>query len=464
MQRVLVLELNELCPPLLDRFIAAGELPAFRALRESSSVFVTEAEEPQDHLNPWIQWVTAHTGVGFDEHRVFKLGEGAALRHATVADAVSAAGGTVWLCGPMNVVPTAPVRGRWLPDPWNPDDTVVDPELAGFAGFVRANVQEHTNAAHRMSLGDHVRFLGFMVRHGLRPATLGATIRQVVGERTKGGSRWRRAALLDRFQWDLFRWVYRRDQPTFATYFSNTTAHYQHTYWRYMEPDAFTLKPEPADVERLGGAILFGYQEMDRIVAEAMALVASTDTALVLCTALSQQPYTLRDDEGGSQFHRPYDIAALVDELGIGGVAKVAPVMAAQFHLYFGAEAAAVAAHDALRDATLAGDAAFDVRRVGTDVFCGCRWTKEVPPGSVLHVPATGASVAFHDRFYRAETAKSGYHHPQGALWVRTPDGVGGEAPDPVPLRAVAPTLLRLLGLTAPETMQTEPLSLVAPV
>ena len=73
---VLVLELNELCTPLLDRFMAEGLLPNVARLRAESARFTTDAEETGDRLQPWVQWVTAHTGVGLAEHGAFKLGEG----------------------------------------------------------------------------------------------------------------------------------------------------------------------------------------------------------------------------------------------------------------------------------------------------------------------------------------------------------------------------------------------------
>ena len=456
---VLLLELNELCPPLLERFIEAGDLPAFARLRAESVVCTTDAGEPQEHLNPWIQWVTAHTGVGFADHHVFKLGEGASLTHPTVADVVSAAGHPVWLCGPMNVVPTTVIRGRWLPDPWNPDPDSVDPELRPFADFVRANVQEHTNAAHRLGSRELLRFLHFMVRHGLSASTVGAAAAQLAGERVGRRQPWRRAALLDRFQWDLFEHEHRRLHPRFATYFSNTTAHYQHIYWRYMEPDAFTLQPSPDEVEQLGGAVRFGYQQMDRIVDRALALAGAT-TTLVLCTALSQQPYLLGDEQGGNRFYRPRDIASFVTRLGIGPVDRVAPVMAAQFHLLFADEPGARAAAATLESATVAGVPAFDVRRVGSDVFTGFAVTEDLPGDAEVEVPSTGVRLPVAEWLYRAETPKSGYHHPEGAFWVRRPGGQPGDG-GTIPLRAVASTLVRLAGVEPPASMSPPVAALV---
>jgi hypothetical protein len=454
MPSMIVLELNELCPPLLDRFIAAGDLPNLARLRTESMVCVTDAGEPQGRLNPWIQWVTAHTGVGFDEHGVFKLGEGANLTIPTIADAVGDAGGSVWLCGPMNVVPTKPVHGRWLPDPWNPDDSLVPADMAPFAGFVRANVQEHSNAAHRLSPRAYISFLTFMARHGLSFATVRATAAQLVGERVGRRARWRRAALLDRFQWDVFRHVLRGERPTLATYFSNTVAHNQHLFWRYMDPEPFELKPTDAERATYGDAIRSAYREADRLVGDALVL-AGAETTLVLCTALSQQPYLLKEAEGGKRFYRPHDIADFVRQLGVVGVDRVAPVMSEQFHLFFRDEPAASVAEVALRDATVGDDPAFTVRRVGTDLLTGFSPGHDLPADAVIDVPATGARVPVHAALYRSETAKSGYHHPEGALWIRSRGLPATVVDESVPLLAVAPTLLTLLGVAVPSTMTT---------
>src|SRR5207245_1673861 len=99
---------------------------------------------------------------------------------------------------------------------------------------------------------------------------------------------WERAAVLDRLQWDLFEWGWRHHRPDFATFFSNSTAHFQHLYWRYLEPEEFALEGTQEDQARYGDAILAGYQHMDGLVAKAVDL-ADDDTTIVLCTAISQQ-------------------------------------------------------------------------------------------------------------------------------------------------------------------------------
>ena len=74
MSKVLLLEFNEICPPLLKRWMEQGKLPNFSALHYSSQVFtsIADVSEP-DCLEPWIQWYSIHTGLPYDEHRVFCL-------------------------------------------------------------------------------------------------------------------------------------------------------------------------------------------------------------------------------------------------------------------------------------------------------------------------------------------------------------------------------------------------------
>ncbi|MGH9084970.1 MAG: hypothetical protein ACRDYW_05920 [Acidimicrobiales bacterium] len=456
---VVVLELNELCPPLVERFIDEGVLPGFARLRRESHQFVTDAEEGPGRLNPWVQWVTLHTGVPLDEHGALRLGDGTRVTQPTVGELASEGGARVWLCSPMNVVPHGPVRGAYLPDPWI-DAEPQPASLRPFHRFVRASVQEHSNPSARLSPAQVAAFLWFLLRHGLRPATVVATARQLASER-RGGPRWKRVALLDRFQWDVFRRVLRRERPDLATFFSNSTAHLQHHYWRYLEPEQFDPRPSPEELERFGGAVRYGYEQMDRMVGEALDLVGSTGT-LVLCTALSQQAYRKGEVAGKGAFHRPHDLEAFAVQFGLDGVTSIAPVMAEQFHLLF-AEAALAERAMARLETVQAEDApVFALRRDGDDLFVGCARFGDVDPATPLVGPA-GIPATFGDAFYRSETGQSGMHHPDGLLWIRPPGGAGSTVgpTQRVSLLDVAPTLLSLVGVAPAPHMHGRPL--VAP-
>jgi hypothetical protein len=416
---------------LMARFIVAGKLPGFQQLREGSSTFITEAGEDGERLNPWVQWVTVHTGATAQEHGIAQLGEAHQLQLPTIADVVSAAGGSVWLCGSMNVQPIGPVSGYLLPDPWSVAATPQPAELAPYFRFVSANVQEHTNDAIPLSRRETVAFARFLATHGLSAATTMATVAQLAGERIGRAARWQRAELLDRFQWDVFRSLHRRIRPTFSTFFSNSTAHFQHLHW-----DEIDHAPNAS-------AVLHGYQQMDRLVRKALVL-AGHDTTVVLCTGLSQTAN--RDaDRSREGFYRPKDLGVLADVLHLEGVESTSPVMAEQSHMFFVDTDAARRGAAVLEGVTSGGDEAFTVRRQGHDVFVGCRFFTPRELDEPLD-----------QLLYWTDAPREGAHHPDGILWIR--DGSAGRADTRVPLTSVAPTILTLLGLEPAASMRAEPL------
>ena len=115
---MILLEFNELSPSLMETFIEQGYLPNFKRLRDQSQVFTTDAEEVAPNLDPWIQWVTVHSGLSFDQHGIHHLGDGHKLAVKSLWDMIAARGKTVWVCGSMNIKYDKPLRGAVVPDPW----------------------------------------------------------------------------------------------------------------------------------------------------------------------------------------------------------------------------------------------------------------------------------------------------------------------------------------------------------
>ncbi len=455
-ERVILLEFNELTPALVERFIRAGKLPNFDRFYRESRVYITDAEETQDKLNPWIQWVTVHSGLSFAEHGVFHLGDGHKLKRKCVWDLLSDAGLPVWVCGSMNPRFDQPLRGFLLPDPWTTTVAPYPDELLPYFRFVQRNVQEHTNDHVPLSRAEQATFVAFMVKHGLSMGTVGSIGRQLIRERV-AGKRWKRAVLLDQLQWDVFRHYYRKLRPAFATFFLNSTAHLQHKYWRHMEPEHFKIMPTPAELAEYEDAILFGYQQMDRLLGECMAL-AGRDTTLVVCTALSQQPCLIYEDQGGKTFYRPHDFTHVLKLAGVGASCRVAPVMSEQFQVLFDNQDDAQEAESQLRALQVDDTPAMLVSRDGAAVFTGCKIYRPLARDTVLRA-GSGSTAPFFEIFYQGDGVKSGMHHPDGFLWIRTPGHEHRVNSKKVPLRSVAPTVLDMFGISPPTYMTAPSLS-----
>jgi hypothetical protein len=453
---VILIEFNELTPSLMARFMASGLLPNFQRFYNESHIYVTDAEEEGEDLNPWVQWVTVHSGLSASEHGITRLSDGHRLETQAVWDILSEAGRRVWVCGSMNARYDRPLHGMLLPDPWSTGLSpyparVFDP----YYHFVRYFVQEHTNPGARPSKSDTCRFLWFMLTHGLSPATIRAVTGQLWSERSNHDS-WKRAAILDLLQWDLFRHYYHKHRVDFAAFFLNSTAHFQHCYWRHMEPERFAVKPSQEEMDRYGRAILYGYQKMDDLIGRFLRLGGADATAL-FCTALSQQPYLKAESTGGRHYYRIIGPRVLRDRLGIESPFEYNPVMSDQAILRFEGEDEARRAEQHLRGYRLSERPAFHTSLEEADLMVQCNCSAVVPPDAVLVHESSPQAVPFFQVFYSMDVIKSGFHHPDGMLWVRYPDREHAVHEGKVSIRSIAPAILELFELPRPNFMTCEP-------
>ncbi len=67
--------MNEINFSFVEKYIKEGkELPNFMKILQMQSCR-TISENKYELLEPWIQWVSAHTGKTFEEHNIFRLGD-----------------------------------------------------------------------------------------------------------------------------------------------------------------------------------------------------------------------------------------------------------------------------------------------------------------------------------------------------------------------------------------------------
>lgn len=454
---VMLIEFNELTPKLIEKFMRSGYLPNFKQFYDEAHIYLTDAEEDGEALNPWVQWVTVHSGLSASEHGITSLSDGHKLKTKAIWDLLSEAGFRVWVCGSMNVCYDKPLNGYLLPDPWATGlQPYPDKEFDAYYKFVRCAVQEHTNSAFALSKLDMLKFALFMLTHGLSLSTVRGILTQLWTERITGKYHWKRATLMDRFQWDIFQNYYRKYEPHFCTFFLNSTAHFQHTYWRHMEPEVFTVRPSLGDHEEHQYAILYGYQNMDDLLGRFLKL-AESDITLIFCTGLSQQPYLKAEAAGGRHYYRIKHPTVLTERLGLKGNYTYHPIMAEQFVLRFADLVTARQAHKVLQKYRVGSRSAFHSSLQGSDLTVQCTQTEMLPANTVIMTENSTQTIPFFDIFYRMDNLKSGYHHPDGILWIRRPDREHIVHTQRIPLHSIAPTILDMYNIPQPDFMTSKP-------
>ena len=429
---ILVLELNELCPPILNRMMDAGDLPNFRKLHDSADVYVTHTDDPT--LEPWVQWPSFHTGQPESVHGAQELDEGHIIQTPRIWDRLAETGVDSIVFGSMNADSAHKDTVFLVPDPWSAGVRPSDPAYDAFHKFISFHVAEHTNPNARPTRADALNFVKFMLGHGLSLKTITTAMSQIAGEKTSSGDRkWRRALVLDWMLWDVFANTWSSRRPKFATFFANSTAFLQHRYWRHMEPDAYQVKPSEREMVDFGDAVEDSYRHMDTIVGKAFDLVGPSGR-IVLATALSQEANTRYEHIGGKFVYRPHSFKDLFAWAGGPQPTSFEPVMTHQAWASFASEDAAIEAEAALDALQSNGKTIMEWRRTGNRVMFWCGLISRTEPGFELTHAKTGKSIAFDDLFMLVGQVNNSQHCRDGAFWVQSRDGSSRVHADKLPL------------------------------
>ncbi len=447
---VILVEFNELCPPLLSKWMAQGILPNFKKFHDNAEVFTTGPCVPEQHyLEPWIQWYSVHTGLGYDQHNVFHLADGPLADFPDIWSILSDAGISVGNCGSMNARGFEIPGSYFLPDPWCTTERAYPEDLRAFHDFVSYSVREYSNTDAQLGSAIYANFLKFMLRHGLGVSTVAAIAKQLTAERIADRRlSWKRVAIQDQLQFDVFAHYQKTLKPRFATYFSNSTAHLQHAYWRNMEPESFEVSPPEGDQLIYGDAILFGYRKMDTLLGRFMHL-ASEGTTVIFATGLSQQPFLKSEGIGGQKFYRPKNMEATLDSWDIAYV-EVQSTMTHQFQIRCANAEDTGEARRILASVTCDGKSVFGFDKSEDDsIYIGCPLHESIDAKSQIVVKGRNLTTGFYDHFYMIDATKSGFHHPDGALWIQT--GTHRTHGDKVSVLDFFPTLLDHFDVALPE-------------
>lgn len=430
---VLLLELNELCPPILERMMEAGQLPNFKALHARSDVHVTWTDDAD--VEPWVQWVTLHTGKPQEVHGARELDEGYRIETPRIWDELDRQGYSTFVFGSLNA--RAGSDGVFLlPDPWASRVEPTDPDYNAFHEFISYNVAEHTNRRARPDRKLVMGFARFMMRRGLSVTTVMKAVRQLAEERTsKRDLKWRRAIILDLLMWDVFEKDYRSRRPDFATFFANSAAYLQHRYWRHMQPEAYEVQPSRDEMDSYSDAIETSYRHLDELVGRAMQLVGP-DGRIVFASALSQEANLRYEDIGGKFVYRPLDFDAFAEFIGAPDDITFEPVMTHQAWASCASEYEADAFGQALDDVRLDGEPVMEWRRDGARVLFWCGLVSMVGDDAVL-TGRDGATAAFASHFHALGQVNNSQHCRAGALWIQRDDGKCVVHEDKLPLERV---------------------------
>lgn len=417
---LLFLELNEVNFDFLRAYVRAGKLPTFARLFAENGFALTESEQKYEELEPWIQWVTAHTGKPFAEHGVFRLGDIVNHDIPQVWEQLEQRGLKVGAVSPMNAKNRLKSPAFFVPDPWTRTTVDASPVLQRLYGAIAQAVNE--NAKARVSLRS-LFDLGVGFFRYAAWANWPTYLRYAITGRKRP---WRKALFLDLLLADVFATEVRRTRPDFATLFVNAAAHIQHHYM--FSSSAYEGPSRNPDwyIDRGQDPVLEVYEIYDRVIARLRA--EFPEVRLMMGTGLHQNPHP-----AVTFYWRLSDHAAFLRNAGVQ-FETVEPRMSRDFLVCCGnADRAAVAAQQLARITAPDGEPLFEVDNRGSDLFVMLVYPRDIPPGMGFRVgdrdlPDLRSHVSF-------VALKNGEHDGIG-YFVDTGRRLDPQAP-PLPLKSI---------------------------
>lgn len=427
MRKVAVLELNELNFNTLGHYVAKGLLPNFKLFLERHGFTETTSEVNYSEVEPWIQWVTVHTGKSFSEHGIFRLGDTAQSEILQIWERLEASHrARVGAVSPMNAANRLEHPVFFVPDPWTPTEPSGSWLLCRVSRAVSKAVNE--NAANHLTLSS-VFYLTLGLARYARPRHYWEYLRLLAGVFRRP---WNRVRILDLFLGDLFVSLTRAARPDFSTVFVNGAAHLQHHYL-LNSPACLTVQRNPAwYLKQSDDPVGDIYETYDRLLGSVMNSLPGYRVLLV--TGLHQDPYP-----NPIFYWRLRRHSSLLQRLGCR-FARVEPRMSRDFLVLFDNRQDLEDSMTILNAARIDGQAAFRVEDRGTDIFVELIYSRDIAEGAALTSGATNIQEFRGEVFFVA--LKNGHHNSIG--YFSDSGRTRGEAPQTMPLTQVHEEIIRL--------------------
>ena len=411
-KKLIFVELNEINFDVVGYYLEKGDsLPGFQQLIEKG-LNITESEYEYEHLEPWIQWPSVHTGKTYDEHSVFRLGDFVNSSSEQFFEKVEKAGFSVGAVSPMNAANKLHNPAYFIPDPW----TQTPCDNSFLSNSITEAIVQAVNDNSKSKLTFKTIFnLGLAFIALVHPFRY---IPMAIYALKSFGKPWRKALFLDMLLYEIHKTLFKRKRPNFSTLFLNAGAHIQHHYF-FNSP--FVDSPELQNPSWYVGKDEDPFMEMvrvyDRILLDLLSL---PNTELIIATGLSQKPY-----EKLKFYYRLKDHRAFLEVLGID-FKDAMPRMTRDFLVSFDSVEQASLAEKQLSEILVDNEVKLfeEIDNRGQDIFVVLTYPSEITKDTMI--TALGKQLSLLD-LVTFVAIKNGEHQSKGFAYFS--EGISKYAP-----------------------------------
>lgn len=322
-QPLILLELNEINFDVAKLYIESGEkLDGFKRAFDGNLI-VTRSEEIYENLEPWIQWPSVHTGLSFQDHEIFRLGDIEKKYKKQIFEHIEQKGFLVGAISPMNASNCLSNPAYFIPDPWTKTPT----DGYWLSNIIYKSVAQsvNDNSEGKISL----KSLIFLISASIFCVRFKKLVSLSFYALSCIKLKYRKALFLDKLLFEFHRYFFERKKPDFATIFLNGGAHIQHHYFFNSKIFKSIQKNPDWYLNKEADPVLDMLKVYDEILDE---LINNKNFELIVATGLTQEPYQNKEF-----YYRPKNHKRLFYELEIS-FKDIEPRMTRDFLVSFDSE------------------------------------------------------------------------------------------------------------------------------
>ena len=396
---MIFLEINEFSPELMTRaaeLLGAKNLKRLLNLKHSETT--TDDKFERFGLDPWVQWVSIHTGKTSSQHGVGHLGDVPLLDHPQIWERLSDKGVSSGIWGAMNASKGSAVNCKFFfPDPWSFSERAYPEELNKLLAFPRYYSKNYGDLDKSKAFLELLKLVSFCIRPSIMKTVIPLMPELIKHLHKYGMSEYLLFVLFDLVNASIFATYYKKNKPDFSLIFLNSLAHLQHHKW--------TTK------NGLSKEMEVAFCLFDKVLGIIFSLLESSQP-LIIANAFSQ--YCSYDKN--EFLYRQKNPEKFLNVAKISFV-RVEQAMTNDGHVFFRSHDDALRGTEILRTATVDGDVLFYVEldpRAPEKVFFQVTLWKELSKNAVMRI--NGMGFNFFDQFDQV-TQRSGSHLQRGDVF-----------------------------------------------
>lgn len=252
--KVIVLELNEVTNRVIDTYISENPSSHLASVVQRSARFVA-ATPDKIQLHPKVSWQTFHRGVPDHMHGFVEFNQTKAEgkeNYPPLWEIITDAGKRIG-CGASigsHPVPENPDNvSFYVTDPFAPSFETVPAYLSSFQRLNNLAVQRSGRNVRRGGFGvsDVSSLLLNLPRLGISFSTIAKTARQLISERLNSVRIVRRRNIQALMTFDVVFNQLKKSRPDFSTIFANHVAACMHRYWAAKFPNDYQVNRMPQE-------------------------------------------------------------------------------------------------------------------------------------------------------------------------------------------------------------------------